>query len=603
MSERFGWHDYLVLTLMLAVSAAIGLYHGCRRGGQKTTDEYLMGGRDMQFLPVAFSVLASFLSAITVLAVPVEIYLFGAAFWVNALSYFISVPITAHVFIPLFHRLKLRSVYEYLELRFNYSVRVMGCLVFTLQMMVYMAVVFYAPALVFSQVSGMSMLVSILAIGGVCTIYTTLGGLKAVVWTDVFQIVIVISGILALIIKGTIEVGGARAVWQKASEGGRLENVFDFDPDPLKRHTFWSLVFGGSITTLSIYAINQALVQRYLAVKKLRHAQGTIYFNLPSNIIATTLMTGVGLVTYAKYKDCDPYKSGKMTKFDQLVPLLVMETLGMVPGLAGLFISCVFSAALSTVSSGVNALALVHLEDIIKPCYKTLTGTAMREKLGTVISKVLTLLFGLLTVGLAFLAGKMGGTMLQITLSSFGMTGGPLLGLFLLAIFVPFATTPGAVAALFSGLVFSLWVVIGSTVNGSRPPILNITTDGCDVMSGFNSTYSTPTTMRSLLSNMTVVMVNTTLTADSPPPPPMAIYRLSYMWYSGTSVLVAFTVGVIISILTGGLRKPDVNPELVINVWKKLKTLVSRNKQQYVLTDETTKLETHCLPESVHLER
>ncbi|XP_041377148.1 sodium-coupled monocarboxylate transporter 1-like [Gigantopelta aegis] len=592
MSDRFGWPDYLVLALVLAVSVLIGIYHGFRGGGQQTTDEYLLAGRHMRLLPVGFSVLASFLSAISVLGVPVEIYAFGGAFWVNSFSYFISVPITAHVFIPLFHRLKLRSVYEYLEMRFCYRIRVLGCLVFTIQMVVYMAVVFYAPALAFSHVSGLSMWVSVLAVGVICTLYTTVGGLKAVIWTDVFQILVVIAGLLALIIKGTLQAGGVKSVWDKAADGGRLD-IFNFDPDPLVRHTFWTLVFGGAVTTLSVYAVNQALVQRYLCVRDLKHAQGTIYFNLPTNIMTTTLLTALGLVAYANYKDCDPLRSGRITRLDQLVPLLVMDTLGMAPGLPGLFVACVFSAALSTVSSGTNALALVHLEDIIKPIFKMARGTSMTERYSTITSKVLALFFGVLTIGLAFLSSILGRTILQITLSSFGMTGGPLLGLFLLAIFFPFSNSWGAVAGLTSALGFSFWVAIGAIVNRPPLPILSLNTDGC-LMNTTNATYDvvtswTTTAFTTLASaNMTSIPKGSGYTS-------LELYRLSYMWYSAVAVVICVIVGLVVSFLTGGQRGRVVNPDLVISVWGKISRWCPKNKRNnYTFTSDA---ETHILPE------
>ncbi|ESO83050.1 hypothetical protein LOTGIDRAFT_134119 [Lottia gigantea] len=478
-SDRFDWPDFVVLGAMLAVSIFIGLYHGFRKKKQ-STDEYLMGGRNMSFLPVAFSVMASFLSAISVLGAPVEIYTFGASFWVNALSYFISVPITAHVFIPLFFKLKISSAYEYLEMRFNRKIRLMGCFVFTVQMIFYMAVVFYAPALAFSHVSGLSLWISVLAVGAACTVYTSVGGLKAVVWTDVFQLLVVLSGLSALVIKGTLDVGGLGTVWARAKEGGRLD-VFNFDPDPRVRHTVWSLIIGGSITTLSVYAVNQAMVQRYLCVKNLKTAQGTIYFNLPGNVITTSLLSLLGLVAYAKYKDCDPFKSGRITQLDQLVPLMVTETLGVIPGMAGLFVACVFSAALSTVSSGVNALSLVYLEDVVKPVYKLSRGKQISDRAATVISKCLAIFFGCLTVGLAFLSSFMGRTILNIALRSFGMTGGPLLMLFLLAMFFPSINSWGAGVGLVCSLLFSFWLGIGAIIHRPPMPVLSLVTDQCHV--------------------------------------------------------------------------------------------------------------------------
>ncbi|XP_050399603.1 sodium-coupled monocarboxylate transporter 1 [Patella vulgata] len=591
--NRFGWPDYVVLASVPVISLMIGLYQGLRRRKQ-TTEDYLMGGRDMSFLPVAFSVLASFLSAISVLGAPVEIYVFGASFWVNALSYFISVPITAHVFIPLFFKLKITSAYEYLELRFNRVIRLLGCFVFTIQMVFYMAVVFYAPALAFSHVSGLSLWVSVLAVGAACTIYTSIGGLRAVIWTDFFQVLVVISGLLALVIKGTMDVGGLGTVWEKAREGGRL-NMFSFDPDPRHRHTVWSLIIGGAVTTLSVYAVNQAMVQRYLCVKNQRTAQATIYFNLPGNIITTTILTLLGLVAYAKYKDCDPLYSGKITQLDQLVPFMVLETLGVLPGLAGLFVACVFSAALSTVSSGVNALALVYLEDVVKPIYKMKKGNQMADGLASFVSKGLALFFGALTIGLAFLSSLMGRTILHITLSSFGMTGGPLLALFILAMFFPTVNSWGVGVGLISSLVFSFWLGIGTIISRPPLPILSLKTSECPITQTVinNITQSvepfvTSTIMYDVDNNMTsystgALEASTAAYVSRYRYTGLEIYRVSYMWYSSIAVIVGISVALMVSCVSGGQKNP-INPALIIPVWRNIQSLFGKKSKSLEIT-------------------
>ncbi|KAK7483064.1 hypothetical protein BaRGS_00025727 [Batillaria attramentaria] len=512
-TAEFHWADYLVLSIMLVISTAIGFYAAFRKGAQRTTSDYLMGGRKLQWFPVSMSVLASFLSAVSVLGTPLEVYIFGSSFMLYSLAFVVSIPITAHVFIPFFYKLKLTSVYEYLELRFNRIIRLLGSMVFSLQMVFYMAIVLYAPAIALSQVTNLSMLVSVLGIGVICTIYTSLGGLRAVVYTDTFQVIIILLGIATLITKGVVDVGGPGEV---------------FDADPTVRHTFWGLSLGGGVTALSLYAINQALVQRYMAVSKLSHAQGIIYINLPANAFMTTTLCLLGLVAYARYMHCDPFVTRRIKKFDQLIPLMVMDVLGEYPGLPGLFVACVFSAALSTVSSGVNALALVYLEDVAKPTYSAIRHTDMPDHLATVVSKCLAVAFGLVTIGMAYLTGTMDQTLVNITLKSFGMTGGPLLGVFLLAMFFPCANSWGAGVGLLCGLSFSFWMGIGAILDGPKPSILRLTPVDClkpvsDVM-GNTTTTMTSTT----LASMTSAMTNFTTQA-----PASVSARVGYNWIQG----------------------------------------------------------------------
>ncbi|CAG2249036.1 SLC5A8_12 [Mytilus edulis] len=131
------------------------------------------------------------------------------------------------------------------------------------------------------------------------------GGLKAVMWTDAFQMFIVFAGLLTLIIKATVEVGGVSLVFEKAAEAGKLE-IINFDPNPLVRHTFWTLVIGGFMTSMTIYGGNQAMVQRYISMKNVKGAQTALYLQMPASIIFTLLLVFTGLVLNAKYGDKNP---------------------------------------------------------------------------------------------------------------------------------------------------------------------------------------------------------------------------------------------------------------------------------------------------------
>ncbi|KAG1670131.1 Sodium-coupled monocarboxylate transporter 1 [Nymphon striatum] len=255
---RFSIADYVVFSLMLMISAAIGVYYACSGGKQKTNDEFLMANRSLRILPVAMSILASFMSAIALLGTPAEIYLNGGEYWMIMFAYTFMVFGSCFLYLPIFYRLRLTSVNEYLEMRFNKVVRIFGCLLFVVQMILYMAIVLYAPSLAFSQVTGIPVWGAVLSTGIVCTFYTTIGGMKAVVWTDAFQVIMMFLAIFTVIIKGCIDVGGIE--------------VF-FDPDPTTRHSIWAISIGGYVTWVVIYGVNQAMVQRYLSVSTLRRAQ------------------------------------------------------------------------------------------------------------------------------------------------------------------------------------------------------------------------------------------------------------------------------------------------------------------------------------------
>ncbi|CAL4140451.1 unnamed protein product, partial [Meganyctiphanes norvegica] len=402
ISDRFGWLDYLVFALMLMVSSAIGIFFGCF-GKKQDSKEFLMAGKSVGTFPVSMSLIASFMSAITLLGTPSEVYQFGAIYWLIGFSYCLVMPAAAYLYLPVFQKLDVTSAYEYLELRFHRSVRVLGSGVFIVQMSLYMAIVVYAPALALSQVTGMNTYLLVSLICAVCIFYTTIGGMKAVLWTDALQVVVMYVAMVFVIIKGAADVGGWDYVWKKNMESGRIQWT-DWDPNPTTRHSFWTLIFGGYFTWLTIYAVNQAQVQRYLSVRKPYMARRALWINLVGLSALMIICSYGGMVIYAKYWDCDPIKSGTISKGDQLFPLFVMDILGEFSGLPGFFVAGICSGALSTVSSGMNSLAAITLEDFIKGIFIP----NMSDDTATKVVKILSLCYGLLTFGLVFVAEQLG---------------------------------------------------------------------------------------------------------------------------------------------------------------------------------------------------
>ncbi|KFM78821.1 putative sodium-dependent multivitamin transporter, partial [Stegodyphus mimosarum] len=215
--------DYMIFAFMLLFSAGIGLYYRFTGGRQKTNKEYFLADKNMPITPVAFSLMASFMSAITLLGVASENYMYGTQFLIINVAYIIGTPIAAFIFLPVFFQMQATSAFEYLEKRFNRETRLLASCVFILQMALYMSIVLYAPALTLSAVTGLPKWISVISIGIVCTFYCTVGGIKAVLWTDLFQSLLMFSAIFAVIAKGTIDVGGFSKVWEIAKRGERIQ--------------------------------------------------------------------------------------------------------------------------------------------------------------------------------------------------------------------------------------------------------------------------------------------------------------------------------------------------------------------------------------------
>jgi SSS family transporter len=222
-------------------------------------------------------------------------------------------------------------------------VRIAGALTFAFMVILYMAVVLYTPSIALAQVTGLSVALSICVCGIVCVIYTVAGGMKATIWNDFIQMIVIVVGLLVLIIVGAIRLDGN--FWDINDEFGRIE--FDnFDPDPTVRTSFWTQSIGGTFVSLAMYASSQTVIQKFLSVKKLKNAQKAVWVSAVTSTIFLVLVSLVGLIMFAYYAHCDPVKSGRIEKADQLVPLFVMDVMGDLHGLPGLFIAAAFSAAL-----------------------------------------------------------------------------------------------------------------------------------------------------------------------------------------------------------------------------------------------------------------
>ncbi|CAN8021542.1 unnamed protein product, partial [Ixodes persulcatus] len=560
----FGAVDYAVFTVMLLVSALIGVYYRFTGDRQRTAREYLVANKNMSVVPVSFSLMASFMSAVTLLGVPSENYFYGTQFLLINVAYIFGTPLAAFVFLPVFYKMQIVSVYEYLEKRFGRATRLAASATFVIQMVFYMAVVLYAPAVALSAVTGISKWLSIISVGLVCTFYCTIGGMKAVLWTDLFQSLLMYIAMISVVVVGTYNLGGLDKVWQEAQEGGRIE-FFNFDPDPTVRHTVWTLAVGGIFVYVSLYGVNQAQVQRLMTVSSLRKAQVALFINWPLVSALSIVTSFTGLVMYANFRHCDPLKACRISKQDQVLPHFVMVYLGHVQGLPGLFVAGIFSGALSTVSSAVNSLAAVMLEDFVRPfCISPKTY----DTHASLIVKVLAFFFGILCVLLTGVVEQLGGV-LQASFIIFGVVGGPLLGLFTLGVFSSKTNQAGALAGLFAGLVVGFWVGIGAVIYVGHPTALPLLVDGCD--SSSNSTWALANVC--MLSNVTgadavtASTVSDNITTGAVPTYVLPLYRLSYQWYSGFGWLVVLVVGLLVSLLTGGTDAVDHDHLSPVYLW------------------------------------
>ncbi|XP_070578325.1 sodium-dependent multivitamin transporter-like [Ptychodera flava] len=541
----FGAFDWVLFAVMLAVSAATGVYHAVAKGGQKTTSQYLVANRSMGCFPIATSYFVSYLSAVAVLGFPAEIYVHGIQFSLGLIGTVVGGCIMAWTFIPVIRELNIISIYEYMSLRFHFILRITTALLFITLITLYMGTVMIGPAIAF-QVQGIDYWVTIIITGIVCTFYTTLGGMAAVIWADVFQCFVMIVCVVVVLILGTLEAGGMSAVWEYNHKHGKL-NFFEFDPDPTLRLSFWSIVIGQTVYSMQ-NVVQQGSVQRLLSAKSLRQAQGTLLLTIPYMIVMFWILFLIGLVLFAYYdngmmalapainatfspdlelelgKQAGHNYEPKYARPDQILVYFVSAKLGHIPGLQGLFVSCLFAGALSSISSGLNALIAVVLRDVLIPWRQWRANTHggvhdENDRRDILISKILSVVFGLISTGLGFGIPYLG-TFVVITNTMISVTNGPVFGAFTLGMAYPRANTIGTFIGTIVSTAIGLWIGIGAVLarEGSIAPL--------------------------------------------------TIYKLSFAWYVVLTWLITITVGIVVSEIARcvrpSLRQQKVDPKLLL---------------------------------------
>ncbi|RXG55002.1 Sodium-coupled monocarboxylate transporter 2 [Armadillidium vulgare] len=227
----------------------------------------------------------------------------------------------------------------------------------------------YSPTLILASITKLDTLTNILLLGIVCTIYSSFGGIRAVIWTDVFQLIIMLIGLITILAVGITHNGGLAETLYTASKGGRLE-MFDYlffnsmSLSPFVQYTFINTLAYGFFDGIRKYILDQASFQRLYTVKSVKESRSVLKFNIYGNLIMLFLMFLGGIVAYSSFVGCDPMALGLIKKRDQIFPYFAMNRLNIVPGLPGLFAATIMGGALSTLSSMMNSCTALIWRDI-----------------------------------------------------------------------------------------------------------------------------------------------------------------------------------------------------------------------------------------------
>jgi SSS family transporter len=473
MQANFTLFHYFILILYVLVSVTVGLWFV---RGQTSVEGYYLAERSAPWWMVAISIVSSDISAISFLGCTAMVFTGDLQLFTSTLSLPLAALFTSLVFVPVLARHKVFTVYEYLERRFNLSVRTVASALFLLMRGSHLAVALFAASLVLAQVMGLPLWVSLLILGGLTTLYTMLGGMKAVLWTDVIQFFVLIGGLIAVLAGVAIAFDwDFVAIWRLASHSvpasapwlnGRPDSPshtrwFDFHAGFYELN-FWAILLSGFFQSVGSYGSDQVLVQRYLAAGSRREMVvsliGGSLLTVPINLLM--FLSGAFLAAYYGHFLGTPGHAwiGGLTDPNRVMSHFITHGL---PGTLGaIVIAALFAATMSSFSAGLNSLSTATYVDFIVRFGKK----HRTERQGVFGAKVVTGLWGVaIMLGAIMIGGQ--DTIFAILAKVMGPFAGPLLGIFLLGILSPRANSRGVIIGALVGAGATLYVTYFTSIH------------------------------------------------------------------------------------------------------------------------------------------
>lgn len=444
---RISPYDLAIIVAYLIGITLLGMRFGTR---QRTIRDYFLGGRTTPWWALAFSIVATETSTLTVIGTPALAFAGNLGFLQLALGYQFARVVICVLFIPQYFRGEFYTAYQLIEKRFGARMRKIAASTFLVTRGLAEGVRVAAIALVVSVAFGTGEVTSVILITLLTLVYTFHGGLSAVIWTDVAQLAIYMAGAVAafFILLGKIP-GGWAEVAQVAAATNKFQ-IFDFTFSLTQTFTFWSGVIGGTFLTTASHGTDQLMVQRLLAARNAGESRLALLVSGVVVFAQFALFLVIGVMLYVYNQHAPLVAPGQAT--DRIFPEFVVRE--MPAGLAGLVIAAIFAAAMSTTSGTLNSLASSTMIDFMR---KRDTETDHASFLKQ--SRIVTLVWGGI---LLFLGTVHWGPVLEAGLTIASIVYGSLLGLFLLGILNARATANGALAGMIAGLAMMLYVKFGT---------------------------------------------------------------------------------------------------------------------------------------------
>jgi SSS family transporter len=455
MHSGFNWLDYIILVvyLMLVLFIATRFVKG-----QRNLNDFFMASRKMPWLAVGCSILASLLSAISITGIPAEYWENGLQQYGALLVIIVTVPITIVLFVKMYSRLNITTAYEYLEKRFSLVVRLMAGALFMLFRGSYLGIVIFASAVILQPAFGENVNTIWLIVGiGLCaSALAVLGGMKAVIWTDVMQLTVVYGGILWMLISMITRIdGGFAGVWKIAVENGKdfsfLTKTEFWSFDLFEKTTAWGVLLQSMFLELASQGTDQLTVQRYLTTRSTKASARSLWSYACGASVVLTLLWIIGATLFAFYRQ-HPEQLAASVKPNGLLPYYIVTQ--MPHGISGLFVVAIIAAVLSVEASGMNCLATVIMNDFHLRLFTKNHGDAKN----VFWARIWTVFWGFAVTGLSvviYITARE--NLIRTTINILGLFSGPLLGVFLLGVLVRRANTRGVVIGAVLGVAINIW--------------------------------------------------------------------------------------------------------------------------------------------------
>ena len=461
---HFGVIDIIVLVIYFGGMASLGPLFASKG---KTTEGYFLGDRSFPGWLVGFSMFATSISSITFMAYPADAYKTSWFRMVGNLSLPLVVLIASFYFLPFFRRTKITSAYEYLEDRFGPVSRVYAATMFIVGQLVRISLILYLVSVLLHQLTGMNPFLSIIIGGVITSFYTVLGGIRAVLWTDFIQsLVLWAGGIIALVAIIWALPGGLGQIWEVANAHDKF-SMMDLNAQGDLAPVPWGIDFGEKTVLLFFlvgmgnwlyeYSANQNVIQRYAASKSAKEARVAMWTCCIFSVPTWALFFFLGTALFVYYQEFPTTEAAQMLngelKAEQILPYFVITVLPQ--GLTGLVIAAVLSAAMSSLSSSINAVSAVTLVDV----YKRHLAPGRTDTHYVIVAKLVGLgLAVIMIAGASLLFLFQNTTLLDAATVLSALTAGGLFGMYLLGFFTKIGDDRSVVTGAAFTIAFSLWM-------------------------------------------------------------------------------------------------------------------------------------------------